>query len=374
MPNAMRAVFDRLGELEAEANASLWWQKYLPKVVDGVNPKEDEIRARFNHIQSFKSIKTPEEYPSYCDRYRNLVERSSQSITGVATCLGRVILGIGEETALEAGLRLHHTWGVPFLPGTALKGVAAAMAASVWPESTEEYKYIRFLFGDAEIGDEGACAGAVIFHDALWEPEGPTLPILPDVVTVHYSDYYQQKKDPSDKTMPIPISFASINGSYRIQLTARAGVWGNSEGQECSQWLDVAMRLLKLGLEELGIGAKTSAGYGRMSLEYQLSQEKYENTRRENMSPEEIFEEDLRGEGEILDSEWIRENGREIPGSFSGDETQWKAHIHDKHGELLQELRGRLKELPNEDDKAVAKRKRLLAGKIRKLLEWYGEK
>jgi CRISPR-associated protein Cmr6 len=45
---------------------------------------------------------------------------------------GRLVVGLGSENVLETGLRLHHTYGVPIIPGSALKGLASHYANDVW--------------------------------------------------------------------------------------------------------------------------------------------------------------------------------------------------------------------------------------------------
>src|SRR5579883_1204694 len=44
----------------------------------------------------------------------------------------RLIVGLGSENILETGLRLNQTYGVPIIPGSALKGLAAHYCHDVW--------------------------------------------------------------------------------------------------------------------------------------------------------------------------------------------------------------------------------------------------
>ena len=60
---------------------------------------------------------------------------------------------------------------------------------------------------------------------------------------------------------PTPIPFASVTGRYLVAV----------EGDPA--WCDAAMKILGLGLAELGVGAKTNAGYGRMALDYEAKKE-----------------------------------------------------------------------------------------------------
>src|SRR6266702_2303534 len=41
----------------------------------------------------------------------------------------RMVVGLGGETVLETDLTLHHLYGIPYIPGSALKGLTRAYAA-----------------------------------------------------------------------------------------------------------------------------------------------------------------------------------------------------------------------------------------------------
>lgn len=264
---ARRAKLANLGR-NATTHAGLWWDKYLPHQNDQNVPDQTLAGVRAEHIKQLERIETPRGYTEALERWKTLLERDPDTVLGEARAQGRLVIGIGDKGALEVGLRLHHTWGVPYLPGSALKGVAAAAAHKLlederWRRGEGGGDLHRFLFGTT---DE---AGAVEFLDALWQPDGGTLPIHLDVMTVHHADYYQTgNSPPSDTDSPNPVSFASISGTYLVGVTARVGRWTPDEREDRDGWVDVALRLLALGLEKLGIGAKTNAGYGRMELEY----------------------------------------------------------------------------------------------------------
>lgn len=193
------------------------------------------------------------------DGYRRAFERREQSFT-TAGCLcfdveaeGRVAIGLGAKGVLENGLTLEHTWGVPILPGSALKGLAAAAARKLvgpgcreWAADGASY---RELFGTTEL------SGCVDFHDAWWRPVDGASGIDPDVMTVHHADYYGGKNEPpSDFDSPTPVPFCTARGTFLIAL----------DGDRA--WCEAAKQLLLLGLEHLGIGAKTNAGYGRLKI------------------------------------------------------------------------------------------------------------
>lgn len=66
-----------------------------------------------------------------CELYKTAFARWEKSLaeSNVATYVlqtaGRLIVGLGSENVLETGIRLHHTYGLPIIPGSALKGLAA---------------------------------------------------------------------------------------------------------------------------------------------------------------------------------------------------------------------------------------------------------
>jgi len=48
-----------------------------------------------------------------------------------ATCFDvsldwRIVIGLGGESVLETDITLHHLYGIPFIPGSALKGLTRA--------------------------------------------------------------------------------------------------------------------------------------------------------------------------------------------------------------------------------------------------------
>jgi CRISPR-associated protein Cmr6 len=84
-----------------------------------------------------------------------------------------------------------------------------------------------------------------------------------DVMTPHFPDYYSDKKNrvpPSDDQNPVPIPF----------LTVKAGVcFGFAVGWRGASHPDAhaqAVEWLKAGLQNLGAGGKTAAGYGYFEL------------------------------------------------------------------------------------------------------------
>lgn len=172
---------------------------------------------------------------------------------------GRLSIGLGTASPTETGLTLHHTYGVPYLPASALKGLAAHFCHSQWGQSDERYKlgqeYHRTLFGTKDI------SGLLCFHDGWLLPESVAKSICADIMTVHHQDYYMSKDGnvaPTDMDEPNPVPFLSIQGTFLVVLSS-------TENQASAEsWVQLGMELLKQALDEWGLGAKTSSGYGRL--------------------------------------------------------------------------------------------------------------
>ena len=60
-----------------------------------------------------------------CELYKTAFARwetslaESKSAADVLQTAGRLIVGLGSENVLETGIRLHHTYGLPIIPGSA---------------------------------------------------------------------------------------------------------------------------------------------------------------------------------------------------------------------------------------------------------------
>lgn len=223
------------------------------------DPKKRMPKTRL--VEEVAEIPAWQDYQRFFDRWRESLADCNAKI-GEARTLGRMAVGLGGEGVLETAITLHRTYGVPYIPGSALKGLAASYArqhlGEQWWKDKKPTQAYEFVFGKTED------AGYVTFHDALYVPgSGHKTGNIPralyaDVLTVHHPAYYRNEDAaPADWDSPNPVSLLSATGDYLIALAAEPG-W--------EQWRDAAFEILKHALAEDGIGAKTSSGYGRMEL------------------------------------------------------------------------------------------------------------
>lgn len=171
----------------------------------------------------------------------------------------RLLVGTGYKNTLEVGLGLHPLYGVPYLPGTSVKGLVRA-----WFETHGEATPAELLrlFGSAtkdEKSEEEHQVGALSFFDAL---PLPGVQVEPDVLTPHFAPYYQEpsKEAPAVWHDPNPVAFLAVaaGATFRFVVTARAGTHFAQTGD-----LARISEGLSQALAWLGVGAKTSNGYGR---------------------------------------------------------------------------------------------------------------
>ena len=241
----------------------------------------------------------------------------------------RLIVGLGSTHVLETSLTLHHIYGVPYIPGSAFKGVVRAASfwdlsndlidekseeitirrleafqnvlysIAVWDKdsrrkwendikkkvkNTEDTEIILRKFDSDDViihqllfGTAGF-KGLLTFLDVYPDPKGTGVKDLfdMDVMTPHYSPYYSdpQSNPPGDWYDPVPIPFLTVKPGVEFRAKVLFDGW---------RWDRVRERLsLKLDLKEglkdrvigwveeafnsLGVGAKTRLGYGRLEL------------------------------------------------------------------------------------------------------------
>lgn len=238
---------------ENASHPGLWFDKFLKEQTQRGDPLES-YQSLVEQCSAIKerANKNLVHYQAFYDRWLDTL--FSMNVTPYyAHVNGRLTLGLGNASIIETGTTIHHTYGVPYIPGSSLKGTAASYAhnylSAPWQVGKDAH---NTLFGSQD------GAGFVTFFDALPVPGDWNL--LPDVITVHHPNYYRNQKDaaPADWDNPTPLPFLSVTGKFVVALAAHPSA---------TAWLDPGIGILRMALIEIGIGAKTSSGYGRMRLE-----------------------------------------------------------------------------------------------------------
>lgn len=246
MSDARRSVLERIPE-HATSNAGLWLDKYITAHKDEGGEAKKKLVSEVS-----ESIPTPAEYEKFFERWQKMMVEKCTVPPKEAEVQGRLAIGLGADSVLETSITLHRTYGTPYIPGSALKGLAAHYARNYlegWDIKSPAYEE---LFGTT---DQSGC---VDFYDALYIPQSgfQGQALWADIITVHHKEYYEGKNQaPADWDSPTPINFLTATGKYLVAIG----------GEET--WVNIAYEILGHALYELGVGAKTSSGYGRMLLD-----------------------------------------------------------------------------------------------------------
>jgi len=184
-------------------------------------------------------------------------EKPSSSLCFTLELQENMTIGAGLSTPYgAAALNWHWTLGVPYIPGSSLKGLMLSWARD-W-EGLKEAECVK-IFGSErpkDNSDDGLQAGQIIVFDAL--PITPPTITL-DILTPHYKKWYAGGENahwPGDWEDPNIVTFPVVKAGteFRFAISPKRGTR--------LEVVKSAASLLKEALMELGAGAKTSRGYG----------------------------------------------------------------------------------------------------------------
>jgi len=235
--------------------------------------------------------------------YKNLFEDENEKCLKFSTSF-RLVVGLGAGHVLENSLALHHIFGIPYIPSSALKGVVRM--ASFWEIFEKENKKSDKEIEDKEVEDlqkqvydneisnfdnedilkhkllfgTQNFKGLLIFFDAFPEIQENQEIFELDVMTPHYSKYYTQNQLPGDWENPNPIVFLTVKkginfcfnvlfDKFRAEEICKNKNFSQEVKKIIEEWLSNSSNLSNLvknwieaALKEYGVGAKTRLGYG----------------------------------------------------------------------------------------------------------------
>jgi len=214
----------------------------------------------------------------------------------------RLVIGAGYPSFIENGFLFHHVYGIPYIPGETLKGLARtvfilsvveAIKGKFDPSKIEEVlseeaekeiseeaegifhqipkkiniildnytienpvETFRKIFGSKER------RGQLIFFDAYPVDFNPSEHFEADIMNSHYGDYYQSGKAPADWLNPTPIHFLALKEGIVFEFSLGLAPLEPMEDNEEKFLLETARKLLEVGLKNFGVGNKKRKGYG----------------------------------------------------------------------------------------------------------------
>ncbi len=244
-------------EIES-AHAGLLMQRGLPVWEDGEKPCKKEL------INKISSVKADDLYLLAFKRwlyqtYNPKDEQINPNFAHVSANLThRMYTELSAGNTLETGASTHHTYGMPMLAGSAIKGAVRSYTENLFEKNNQPNKenILNILFGSGDEETDSDNAGYIIWHDAWWIPNEVNKPFVSEIVTVHHQQYYDGKLDEAlDMESPTPNQQIAIQGGFYFTL------------QGDDKWVNFAKELLVAVLKNQGMGAKGSSGYGYFELD-----------------------------------------------------------------------------------------------------------
>jgi CRISPR-associated protein Cmr6 len=237
-------------------------------------------------------------WASLCDADALLI-MDAQSIAPFST-------GLGNEHPLENGFAFLNPYGLPYLPGSGVKGVlrqavwelASGDWGNTWGWKKEACYSLEIERGKPPIrlsmldvlfgyeGDDGGrehVRGALSFWDVIPRLAGNALAV--DIMTPHQSHYYQNGDTPHESGSPNPISFLTVPPQsgfvFYVQCDKTHLKRLAPELAENNRWRTLLKAAFEHAFNWLGFGAKTAVGYGAMSIDKKAYQDREEEMRKE---------------------------------------------------------------------------------------------
>lgn len=239
-----------------------------------------------------------------------------------ATATAPFTTGLGNEHSLENGFAFLNPYGLPYLPGSGVKGVlrqaARELAGGDWgnahgwrgddeksfsvvlQKKTVALSMSDVLFGrETPAGDSDHVRGVLSFWDVIPRiaPKDPKKPdeihLHVEIMTPHQGHYYQQKQDrktgdsvsPHESGQPIPIPFLTVppGSGFAFHVVCDLARLRRLAPELAPD--DRGKTLLTAAFEHafewLGFGAKTAVGYGAMQSPAQRERRDQESLQRE---------------------------------------------------------------------------------------------
>jgi CRISPR-associated protein Cmr6 len=171
------------------------------------------------------------------------------------------VTGTGNSHPVENGFLWHHTLSAPYMQGSAVKGIMRSWLENQLGYGLDEddnHSELKRYFGSETKASSDNQAGDLIFFDALPIVQ-PRLKV--EIMTPHMGEYYSDKGKtaPADWHSPNPIPLLAVESISLLFCIAPRN--GKIDADELAQ-LSTA---LQNALSNMGAGAKTQTGFGRLS-------------------------------------------------------------------------------------------------------------
>ena len=307
-------------------NFSLFLNKCVPIIIVQIKDRKKNKNETWSYIEEdSKKIFLRELLIKFNSRnrfdvglkkYGGIINSSKASLSqqgyqlvysGQLQTKSRLIVGLGSSHVFETSLTLHHIYGIPYIPASALKGVCRMAAfwkiagrRRILNSETQlkevQEKFYGDLCSDGDILKYQLLFGAKNFKGLLLFLDA--YPVINendqifdlDIINVHYQSYYSDdtgQTPPGDWENPVPIVFLTVKKGIKFEFNVLFDKFRAEEilkmdekalqevipkdllknfkdllsGLE-NNLKDEIKNLLEKALKNCGIGAKTRLSYG----------------------------------------------------------------------------------------------------------------
>ncbi len=302
-------MYLKLWGVNRRTSALLWEPHDVDYEVRGQDRREREVKYE-NKVSALSEARRLNETDK--KTMLALLERQEAAFKTIASAgslrlktqaISPFTTGLGNEHPLENGFAFLNPYGLPYLPGSGVKGVlrqaARELASGDWGDAQGwradplyrinmgtqkglELSTLDVLFGrETPSGDPDHVRGALSFWDVIPQIAGDSLMV--EIMTPHQSHYYQQRAQarsatPHDSGQPNPICFLTVppGSGFTFHVVCDVAHLRRltqekmnhdapdllAEGE--THWKALLGKAFQHAFQWLGFGAKTAVGYGAM--------------------------------------------------------------------------------------------------------------
>ncbi len=307
----MRSFSDLINEIYSENSINFSKCDNLSLAITKLIKKDiiERTQLKTKFLNGFKNYKYSSKLRNRLNSYDGFFKNQGYELvyTGQLQTKSRLIVGLGSSHVFETSLTLHHIYGIPYIPASALKGVCRMVAfweiakrkdilnTEIQLKEVQE-KFYGDLCPDEDILKYQLLFGAKNFKGLLLFLDA--YPVINendqifdlDIINVHYQRYYSDdtgQTPPGDWENPVPIVFLTVKKGTKFEFNVLFDKFRAEEilkmDEEALQEVipkdllknfkdllsrlennleDEIKNLLEEALKNFGIGAKTRLGYG----------------------------------------------------------------------------------------------------------------
>lgn len=335
-PGMRFGMYLKLWGINEQSRHALWTTSDIIYRVRGENREKRELKQE-NKVQAINGACSLSQ--DDIKLMRSLIEREETQALTLPHCftfpalsIAPFATGLGNEHPLENGFAFLWPYGLPYLPGSGIKGVlrqaARELLSGEWGENSwteldaiesdlplgkdPGKQAISILFGvESEDHQTEHVRGVLTFWDVIPGIKGNRLMV--EIMTPHQAHYYQQGEAPHDSGQPTPISFLSVppgsSFTFHVQCDALRLQRMAPSLVQAVQWENLLQAAFQHAFDWLGFGAKTAVGYGALQEDAREKKrlEDVSRKRQEGREKEQQLAEDVKGLPE--DAAWLKKQG-----------------------------------------------------------------